>query len=104
MVSLPCHELFAAQDAAWREQVLPSAVTARVSVEAGVAQGWYRWLGSEGVAISLERFGASAPYETVYEQSGHHRRRGGCGSQRLAGARLNPGDRAPRQGSEGRRT
>ncbi len=70
VVSLPCHELFAAQDAAWREQVLPSAVTARVSVEAGVAQGWHRWLGSNGVAISLERFGASAPYETVYEQLG----------------------------------
>ena len=70
VVSLPCHELFAAQDAAWREQVLPSAVTARVSVEAGVAQSWYRWIGSEGVAISLERFGASAPYETVYEQLG----------------------------------
>ncbi len=70
VVSLPCHELFAAQDAAYREQVLPSAVTARVSVEAGVAQSWYRWLGSHGVAISLERFGASAPYETVYEQLG----------------------------------
>ncbi len=70
VVSMPCHELFAAQDAAWREQVLPSVVTARMSVEAGVAQSWYRWLGSEGVAISLERFGASAPYETVYEQLG----------------------------------
>ena len=70
VVSMPCHELFAAQDAAWREQVLPSAVTARVSVEAGVAQSWYRWIGSEGVAISLERFGASAPFEAVYEHLG----------------------------------
>ena len=70
VVSLPCHELFAAQDDAYREQVLPSAVSARVSVEAGVAQGWYRWLGSNGVAISLERFGASAPFEEVYENLG----------------------------------
>jgi len=70
VISLPCHELFAAQDAAYREQVLPAAVQARVSVEAGVAQGWHRWLGSEGVAISLERFGASAPYERIYEELG----------------------------------
>ena len=70
VVSLPCHELFAAQDAAYREQVLPAAARARVSVEAGVAQGWHRWLGGAGVAVSLERFGASAPYEQVYEALG----------------------------------
>ena len=70
LVSMPCHELFAAQDADYREQVLPASVSARVSVEAGVAQGWYRWLGSGGVAISLERFGASAPFEEVYENLG----------------------------------
>ncbi|MCY3907609.1 MAG: transketolase [Anaerolineaceae bacterium] len=70
LVSMPCHELFAAQDAAWRERVLPSTVTARVSVEAGVAQGWHRWIGGGGVAISLERFGASAPFEEVYENLG----------------------------------
>ena len=70
LVSMPCHELFAAQDAAYREQVLPTSVTARVSVEAGVAQGWYRWIGSEGAAISLERFGASAPFAEVYENLG----------------------------------
>ena len=70
LVSMPCHELFAAQDADYREQVLPASVTVRVSVEAGVAQGWYRWLGSGGVAISLERFGASAPYEEVYQNLG----------------------------------
>ena len=70
VVSMPCHELFAAQDAHYREQVLPAAVTARVSVEAGVAQGWYRWLGSGGVAISLERFGASAPFEEIYQNLG----------------------------------
>ena len=70
LVSMPCHELFAAQDADYREEVLPSAVTARVSVEAGVAQSWYRWIGSGGAAISLERFGASAPFEEVYENLG----------------------------------
>ncbi|MCY3719744.1 MAG: transketolase [Anaerolineaceae bacterium] len=70
LVSMPCHELFAAQDAAWRERVLPSTVTARVSVEAGVAQGWHRWIGGGGAAISLERFGASAPFEEVYENLG----------------------------------
>ena len=70
VVSMPCHELFAAQDEAYREQVLPASVTARVSVEAGVAQGWYRWIGSGGAAISLERFGASAPFEEVYENLG----------------------------------
>ncbi len=70
LVSMPCHELFAAQDEAYREQVLPASVTARVSVEAGVAQGWYRWIGSGGAAISLERFGASAPFEEVYENLG----------------------------------
>ena len=70
LVSIPCHELFAAQDAAYREEVLPSSVRARVSVEAGVAQSWYRWIGSEGAAICLERFGASAPFEEVYENLG----------------------------------
>ncbi|MCY4024172.1 MAG: transketolase [Anaerolineaceae bacterium] len=70
LVSMPCHELFAAQDADYREGVLPSSVTARVSVEAGVAQGWYRWIGSGGAAVSLERFGASAPFEEVYEHLG----------------------------------
>lgn len=69
VVSMPCWELFAAQPAAYRDQVLPPAVRARVVVEAGVRQGWERWVG-DGGCVTLERFGASAPYETLYEKLG----------------------------------
>jgi len=60
VVSAPCLEWFEAQDAAYRERVLPARVRARVSVEAGRAQGWYRYLGLEGRAVSVEDFGFSA--------------------------------------------
>ncbi len=70
VVSLPCWELFAEQDAQWRHEVLPPEITARVSLEAGVTLGWERWIGSEGHAIGLDHFGASAPYEDVYEEFG----------------------------------
>ena len=70
VVSMPCWELFAAQSAAYQESVLPAAMTARVSVEAGVTLGWERYVGREGVAIGIDHFGASAPYEIVYEQFG----------------------------------
>ena len=70
VVSLPCWELFAAQDADWREEVLPADVTARVSIEAGVTLGWERYIGTQGVAIGLDRFGASAPFEVLYEKFG----------------------------------
>jgi transketolase len=50
--------------------VLPAAVTARVAIEAGVTFGWERWVGSGGRALGLDRFGASAPYEVLYEQAG----------------------------------
>jgi len=70
LVSLPCWELFDAQDAAYRESVLPRAVTARVSIEAGVTQGWHRYVGSNGVAIGIDHFGASAPYQKIYEAFG----------------------------------
>ncbi len=69
VVSLPSLELFAAQDEAYIESVLPSAITARVAIEAGVRQGWDRWLNG-GQFIGLDRFGASAPYETIYEKLG----------------------------------
>jgi transketolase len=61
VVSLPCVELFLQQDAAYREQVMPAAVTARVAVEAGVPDGWYRLVGDRGQVIGLSRFGESAP-------------------------------------------
>ncbi|MFF8661685.1 transketolase [Glutamicibacter creatinolyticus] len=70
VVSLPSKEWFAKQDAAYREEVLPAAVTARVSVEAGVAMGWREFVGAQGEIISLDHFGASADYKTLYREFG----------------------------------
>ena len=60
VVSAPCLEWFRAQDRDYRDSVVPPSVRARVSIEAGIAQGWHEWIGDCGVAISLEHFGASA--------------------------------------------
>jgi transketolase len=70
VVSLPSWRLFAEQSVAYRHRVLPPAVTVRVSVEAASTFGWERWVGAEGRAIGLERFGASAPAEALYEKLG----------------------------------
>ena len=70
VVSMPCWELFEAQSQEYRDDVLPPAVRARLSVEAGVGLGWERWVGNHGDVVSIERFGASAPYTTVLEQLG----------------------------------
>ena len=70
VVSVPCLDWFAEQDADYQEAVLPQAVTARVSVEAGLALPWWRFLGSHGRAVSLEHFGASAPYQRLFEEFG----------------------------------
>jgi transketolase len=70
LVSLPSWELFNKQDAAYKERVLPSAVTRRVSIEAGVTLGWDRYVGQNGVCIGIDRFGASAPYERIYQEYG----------------------------------
>lgn len=70
VVSLPCWELFERQPADYRESVLPPSVRARVSVEAGVRLGWERYLGYEGIAIGVDRFGASAPAEVLYARYG----------------------------------
>ena len=70
VVSVPCLDWFAEQDADYQEAVLPQAVTARVSVEAGLALPWWRFLGSHGRAVSLEHFGASAPYQKLFEEFG----------------------------------
>lgn len=69
LVSLPCWELFEDQDAEYRESVLPSSVHARVSIEAGVTLGWERYVWG-GVAIGVDKFGASAPYQRIYEEYG----------------------------------
>ena len=70
VVSMPCVEWFKSQDAAYREQVLPAAVKARVSVEAGLALGWKEFVGDAGRSISLEHFGASANYERLFQEFG----------------------------------
>ncbi|MGA8017412.1 MAG: transketolase [Desulfobacterales bacterium] len=70
VVSVPCWELFDEQPEEYRRMVLPPEVTARLAVEAGVPQGWYRYVGSRGIVIGLTHFGASAPYEVLYEKFG----------------------------------
>ncbi|SFT38381.1 transketolase [Actinopolyspora lacussalsi subsp. righensis] len=70
VVSMPCVEWFDAQDESYRERVLPAAVRARVAVEAGIAQPWYRFTGDSGEIVSLEHFGASADYKTLFEKFG----------------------------------
>src|SRR5262249_53408494 len=70
VVSMPCWELFAAQDGAYRESVLPARIVARVSIEAGSTLAWPRWIGTAGIAIGVDRFGASAPGEIVLRELG----------------------------------
>lgn len=70
VVSMPSWELFDEQDEAYRNEVLPPSVTARLAIEAGSTQGWHRYVGSAGDVIGLDRFGASAPGSVVYEQLG----------------------------------
>lgn len=70
VVAMPCWETFAAQPASYQDQVLPPALSARVSIEAGVTQGWREWIGSRGKAIGVDRFGASAPAEVLLEKYG----------------------------------
>ena len=70
VVSMPCWELFAEQDAEYRASVLPPEIRTRVSIEAGVTLGWERWLGDGGVAVGLDRYGSSAPGEVNLERFG----------------------------------
>ena len=70
VVSMPCVEWFEQQDQAYRDSVLPAAVSARVSVEAGIALGWQRFVGAHGESVSIEHFGASADYKTLYREFG----------------------------------
>lgn len=71
VVSMPCWELFDAQDEAYRESVLPKTVTKRLAVEAASSFGWCRYLGNEGAMISIERFGVSAPGGIALEKFGY---------------------------------
>lgn len=70
VVSMPCVEWFDAQDKAYREEVLPPSVTARVAVEAGIAMPWHRFVGDLGEVVSIEHFGASADYQTLFREFG----------------------------------
>ncbi len=70
VVSLPCWELFEAQDQAYRDAVLPPDVRARVGIETGSSLGWDRWTGDRGAIIALDHFGASAPAQTIFEKFG----------------------------------
>ena len=70
LVSFPSFELFEKQSAAYQESVLPANVTARVAVEAGIEQGWGRYLGTHGKFIGMNGFGASGPYQELYEHFG----------------------------------
>lgn len=70
VVSMPSWELFEAQDQSYRDHVLPPGVTARLGIEAGVSQGWHKWVGDHGAYLGIDRFGASAPYKEVYKAVG----------------------------------
>ena len=83
VVSMPCMELFEAQSPEYREQVLPAATTARLAIEPGASMSWWRWVGTHGDVLGLDRFGASAPGTTVLEKLGftrfaHRRTRAGA--------------------------
>jgi len=70
VVSMPCWELFEKQDASYRQEVLPRGDAVKVVVEAGIRQGWDRWVGNDAAFVTMDQFGASAPYEVLYEKFG----------------------------------
>ena len=67
---MPCREWFAAQETSYQETVLPPTVKARVSVEAGIAQGWREIVGDLGRSVSIETYGASADYARIFREHG----------------------------------
>lgn len=70
VVSMPSWKLFAAQDAAYRESVLPASVKTRLAIEAGATMGWERWVGAEGAVIGIDHFGSSAPGDVLMDKFG----------------------------------
>jgi len=70
VVSMPSWELFERTSQSYKDAVLPPKVTARVAVEAGISMGWERYVGSRGAVVGIDRFGASAPGETVMDKYG----------------------------------
>jgi transketolase len=70
VVNMPCAEVFAEQDASYRDEVLPPGIRARVAIEAAHPMSWYEWVGLDGAVVGMESFGASAPYERLYQEFG----------------------------------
>jgi transketolase len=70
VVSMPCFELFERQSAAYRESVLPSACTKRIAIEAGVSGLWWKYVGTHGKVLGIDRFGMSAPGNTAMKELG----------------------------------
>jgi transketolase len=70
VVSFPSWELFEAQPQTYQDEVLAPSLKVRVAIEAGVSQGWHRWVGDEGVVIAVDHFGESAPFQELYQQFG----------------------------------
>jgi len=70
VVSMPSWELFEQQDEAYQQEVLPRGSAVKVVVEAGIRQGWDRWVGNDAAFVTIDRFGASAPYDVLYEKYG----------------------------------
>ena len=70
IVSFPSWELFKEQDETYQKSVLPDEIEARLSVEAGISMGWERWVGAKGKILSIDRFGASAPFQKIFEEFG----------------------------------
>ena len=84
VVSLPSWELFDRQPQAYRDQILPPGVRARVAVEAGIRLGWEHYVGLEGAVVGIDRFGASAPYQILYREIRDYRRSGRGGGAATA--------------------
>jgi len=70
VVSMPCWEFFDAQPAKYKESVLPAKVSAKLAIEAGVSQGWHKYVGDRGDTLTVDRFGASAPGDDVFRDYG----------------------------------
>jgi transketolase len=70
VVSMPCWEFFDEQTAKYRESVLPAKVKARLAIEAGVSQGWHKYVGEQGDTLTVDNFGTSAPAEDVFRDYG----------------------------------
>jgi len=83
VVSMPCWELFEKQDGAYQQEVIPRGGAVKVVVEAGIRQGWDRWVGNDAAFVTMDQFGASAPYQVLYEKFGITAERVVAEAQRL---------------------